>query len=587
MNRLNHFLIVVFFVVAALLTMNSGGQTSQPATQPAHSPVAADKFKAGVDLAPLETIAVHTSGRVKSFESFARSIMQEISGGRLINDQSPVFTYLDLMLHPDHYENEPLIYIKMKLMRVQIADGLYQSGDIPADARGRIIKSGLIAPNLMSLQPVRVLLAKWSSDLVRTAKKVEAIESAMTLSNPMVLGNILKSVPPVGVGSEAKAEDQPWRTMDELANASSMGGANAASEQAALQAWNELTQGWSNHDPEQVNAAAVSLANALGSVNPELYPATNRLEWERWYFKNSNMTWVWLIYALSAIFLIFHIVFHWKASHWLGMSVFLIAFGFHTFAVGLRWYVAGRWPNSNMFEAVTTAAWFGGCFAVLLEPFVRKMPVRGLVALGSAMASMTALMAVHFLPLTLSAGIGNMMPVLNDVWLYIHTNVIIFSYCLIFMAAISAGLYLIYRTSLWLRDIEGRTTHFARVGGAGSVIMTRPTGGSFLEGEKTSFGQVLDGVTMILMELSFVLLWTGIVMGAIWADHSWGRPWGWDPKEVFALNTFLIFAVLVHTRIKVKDKGLWTAFLAVIGCAVMLFNWIIINFTISGLHSYA
>ena len=92
---------------------------------------------------------------------------------------------------------------------------------------------------------------------------------------------------------------------------------------------------------------------------------------------------------------------------------------------------------------------------------------------------------------------------------------------------------------------------------------------------------------MLLMELSFVLLWAGIVMGAIWADHSWGRPWGWDPKEVFALNTFVIFAILVHVRLKSKDKGLWTAILAVIGCAVMLFNWIVINFVISGLHSYA
>jgi ABC-type transport system involved in cytochrome c biogenesis permease subunit len=92
---------------------------------------------------------------------------------------------------------------------------------------------------------------------------------------------------------------------------------------------------------------------------------------------------------------------------------------------------------------------------------------------------------------------------------------------------------------------------------------------------------------MLLMELSFVLLWAGLVMGAIWADHSWGRPWGWDPKEVFALNTFLIYVILIHVRIKTLDKGMWTAALAVIGCGVMLFNWIIINYTISGLHSYA
>ena len=83
------------------------------------------------------------------------------------------------------------------------------------------------------------------------------------------------------------------------------------------------------------------------------------------------------------------------------------------------------------------------------------------------------------------------------------------------------------------------------------------------------------------------VFWAGIGMGAIWADHSWGRPWGWDPKEVFALNTFIVFVVLIHVRMSSKDKGLWTALLAVIGCGVMLFNWIVINFVISGLHSYA
>jgi len=128
---------------------------------------------------------------------------------------------------------------------------------------------------------------------------------------------------------------------------------------------------------------------------------------------------------------------------------------------------------------------------------------------------------------------------------------------------------------------------YARVGGAGSLIITRPDGSAYLDRQKSTLGQVLDGATMVMMEVGFIMLWTGLCMGAIWADHSWGRPWGWDPKEVFALNTFIIFLLLVHVRLKVKDKGLWTAILAVIGAIVMVFNWVIINFAISGLHSYA
>jgi ABC-type transport system involved in cytochrome c biogenesis permease subunit len=179
-----------------------------------------------------------------------------------------------------------------------------------------------------------------------------------------------------------------------------------------------------------------------------------------------------------------------------------------------------------------------------------------------------------------------MMPVLHDVWLYIHTNVIIFSYCLIAMAAASALLYVGARIIKAFRGENG-SGDYARVGGAASLIMTAPDGGAYLARAKTSFAQVLDGTTMILLEMAFVFLWTGLVMGAIWADHSWGRPWGWDPKEVFALNTFLIFAVLVHARLKARDKGMWTAVLALIGCGVMIFNWVVINFTIAGLHSYA
>jgi ABC-type transport system involved in cytochrome c biogenesis permease subunit len=148
------------------------------------------------------------------------------------------------------------------------------------------------------------------------------------------------------------------------------------------------------------------------------------------------------------------------------------------------------------------------------------------------------------------------------------------------MAAVSALIYLVYR-------LGGGRAEYARVGGAGALILGDSGGGTDPSGPGNTVGGVLDGVTMVLMELAFIMLWAGLVMGAIWADHSWGRPWGWDPKEVFALNTFIILALLVHVRLKAQDKGLWTALLALAGFGVMLFNWIIINFFIVGLHSYA
>src|SRR5690606_3614775 len=152
-------------------------------------------------------------------------------------------------------------------------------------------------------------------------------------------------------------------------------------------------------------------------------------------------------------------------------------------------------PNSNMFEAVTTAAWFGGGGAILLELLARRAPMRNLFFLGSAVASMAALMAADFLPLSLTPAIGNMMPILNDVWLYIHTNVIIFSYVLIAMASVTATLYLLYR-------LGGGTRDYARAGGAGALLSMNDAAHALDAGtpaKKVTAGEVFDGATMVLL----------------------------------------------------------------------------------------
>jgi cytochrome c-type biogenesis protein CcsB len=523
-------------------------------------------FAREVDLKPLGRVAVYDEGRLKSFDSHASATMQFVSGPHQIDGNPHGFSYLDLMLRPNAYVHEAVIYVKNKPMRGEIAGVLGES--MTGEQAWAFTKSGMISEELLLDPRVQDLLDRKRRDLIRTAKAVQQIETGMFVKQPRVLERGLALVPPTG----ADATQRPWMTIEES------GQQTRTPELAA--AWGAFTQAWRDQDADSANGAAVRLASMLPQVNPELYPDQERLGWESWYFQANNMTWVWLVYLLSVVFLVMSLAYRWSGARWIGLGVFLMAFGLHTFALLLRWYVTGRWPNSNMFEAVTTSAWFGGCAAVIMEILVRRTPMRTLFALGSAVASMVALMCAHFMPIHLNANVSNMMPVLHDVWLYIHTNVIIFSYCLITMAAVSAGIYLIHR-------LGGGPADHVRVGGAGALILTRPTGEKYLAETGASVGQVLDGATMIMMELAFIMLWAGLVMGAIWADHSWGRPWGWDPKEVFALNTFIILALLVHTRLKVKDKGLWTALLALAGFGVMMFNWIIINFFIVGLHSYA
>jgi cytochrome c-type biogenesis protein CcsB len=551
------------------------------------------EFSKAVDLTSLGRIAVFGDGRLKSFGSHANAMVSVVSGPKKIAGQSAAFTYLDMMIRPEAYADADIIYVKNRQVREDIASVLEKSPGMAADIGERMKTfraTGLTSLGILQSPQLMPLFRKLESDLIKTAKQMDALSSAMNVADPRFLLSRLKIVPP-GSGSTS----EPWHGIEEVMFVPGKTAAPetflSASARGALDdidiklqaeiadAWRSMVNSWSRGDAAGVNAATAMLAELLPKVAPAIYPDQERLSWEQWYFVKDQLTQTWLVYMASLILLLLAFVYRWRPAFWLGLTVFAIAFGLQTFALLLRWYISGRWPNANMFEAVTTSAWFGGCGAIVIEWLVRRTSMRSLFLIGSAATSMVALMTAHFLPAYLDPNISNMMPVLHDVWLYIHTNVIIFSYVLIFMAAFSAACYLVWR-------VIGGGPAFARAGGAGAVVLAGvgPAGKAAV---KTSVGEVLDGVTMVLMELSFVLLWAGIAMGAIWADHSWGRPWGWDPKEVFALNTFLVFLVLVHIRLKVSDKGLWTAILAVLGAGVMLFNWIVINFVITGLHSYA
>ncbi len=545
----------------------------------------AEAFEQAIDLSPLDGVAVQTEGRIKSFSSFAQSQMAFVSGPRAINGQSAPFTYLDMLIRPEAYRDADVIFVKGAPVRAPIAQALVQADPALAERMEAFLKTGLISPTLLSRPALEPVIRALQADVLRTAKVMDAVRGAQTVMSPEYLLDRLRIVP-AGTGQAV----QRWSSMRDVMllaadpaavkaagiTTQPLEGIDPATQRACAGAWKALVEGWSNGNAAEVNRSVAALAQLLPTMNPAAYPDASRLQWESWYFANGNLSRIWLVYALSVVLLLLAIVYRWRTAMIAGLACFVCAFVLQSAALGLRWWISSRWPNTNMFEAVTTAAWFGGCAAIVLEIAMRRRAAAGIFALASGFASAVALMAAHFLPVQLNAQISNMMPVLHDVWLYIHTNVIIFSYCLIFMAAVSAAMYLVFR-------LAGGAAVFARVGGSGGAMAIAP--GQPLRGARLA--EVLDGVTMLLMKLSFVLLWAGIVMGAIWADHSWGRPWGWDPKEVFALNTFVVFAVLVHVRYRVKDKGLWTAILAVIGAGVMLFNWIVINFVITGLHSYA
>lgn len=671
----------------------------------AASPRDVSAFASQVDLSKIRLIAVQDvqDGRLKTFDSFARYTVQMITHDEDFGGQDPVFTYLDAMFRPSAYARRNWLYVKLAPVReaiIRAAGDAISEGDVEAIRRGK-----RVSPMLLRLPQVRRVLDELERDVRATGRAVEQLQNSAALADASILRSRLLILPVPGADPLAA-----WRGADALAGA---GGAPQDAAHAAVttapsipgldeplasdlaSAWRQLQTGWVAQDAGRVNEALARLAAALPQVEPRVYPPHRKLIVEHWYYASKKMTWGWLIYAFAAVCLLLAFVQRGRLSRRIGMAAFFVAFVLHTVSIGVRWYLAGRIPNANMFEAVMAAVWFGAALALVLEVWLRRRPMRNLFALGASVCAMAAMMCGQFMPVALNSNISNPMPILHTVWLKIHTNLIILSYALIGMAFVTALMYLVVRWVARRRRPDGSDARsgeglspaalydgrqeFRAVRPSGFVLperRTSPTGAVVtaalslvgagglawvLRGELTraaaamlafetagrtivfgaymlllvatilfgtpllvwlvtgvarivfgrdaaeldepacasdefpgrfpgrlrSMAAVLDGTTMILMELAFITLWVGIILGAAWADVSWGRPWGWDPKEVFALNTWIIFLILVHVRLKVQDKGLWTAVLAVAGFVVMMFNWIGVNFFIVGLHSYA
>lgn len=704
-------------------------------------------FVDSVDLEKFRLIAVQHEGRFKTFDTLARSVLRimsrkeklerSVAGSDKPVEQDAAFTYLDLMFNPGNYQNVRLLHVKEPEVRkalVSAARGRLDQATLDA-----ILKDGRVSMAFLQLPEVRAKLDELSRDIMRTAKKVQNLMNAAHYAQPQTLQSFMRVIPP----SRAESVQDRWYSIADLKFAApgdamhaglgggSLPGLDFGAQQTLSSEWSALGSAWKAGDAAKVNASLSSLADRLAGVAPHVYPPQRKLALEHWYYKYNKMMWSWAFYFAAFVLLLMGVVYRWPRATKAGVGFFVIGFALHTAACGIRWYLAGRIPNTNMFEAVTAAAWFGAAVAIFLElgPVVLKrvpggaamsfagvltvggfalwlgallvqgIPIdawqqwspvaiaamiigtvgsmglialavagrvarfRGLFLLVGSAAGMTALMCGQFMKVSLDSDIGRTMPVLNDLWLYIHVNMIIAGYALIGMAFVTAALYVVGRMltrpfadtqsvwawgllaigtvaipqAAWLPEVTIKTVisawapflivwamflvafiarlvwrkgaqqaHAAweglppvmagMVGGTsrltpGTVALSAPNPAAVQPAEaserREGLARIFDGATMLLLELSFIMLWTGIIMGAVWADHSWGRPWGWDPKEVFALNTWIIFLILVHVRLKVKDRELWTAVLAVIGTSVMMFNWVVVNFFIVGLHSYA
>ncbi len=230
-------------------------------------------------------------------------------------------------------------------------------------------------------------------------------------------------------------------------------------------------------------------------------------------------------------------------SSW-GTGIGLI---FHTIAIIIRFGKSGFAPMTNMYESLSFLVW------VLVFAFLIFERIYSLRSLGAVVLPVVfALMAFASSPI-IPKDVTPLVPALQSYWLALHVSFSLIGYAFFAIASGVGVIYLLEERFNWTKFSSSK----------------------------------LDDICYKAVAVGFpIFTLGGLIFGAIWAQKAWGRYWGWDPKEVWTLITWVVFALYLHTRLTWGWKGKRSAWIAVVGFVAALFTYFGVNYLLSGLHSY-
>jgi cytochrome c-type biogenesis protein CcsB len=301
------------------------------------------------------------------------------------------------------------------------------------------------------------------------------------------------------------------------------------------------------------------LKNYQHKYGAEVMPEDDKVEAEILYNKYDifKKLFSWYMYA-GLLMLFFVIVNIFNNSKWvkIGIKSFHIVvgllFALHTAGLIVRWYISGHAPWSNAYESVIYVGWATMFFGLAFGNRSK------LTVAAAAFVTSIVLMVAHWN--WTDPEIGNLVPVLNSYWLMIHVAVIVASY-----GPFTLGMILGLVSMLLMLSVNDKN--------------------------KAKVDLNIKEITYInemALTVGLVMLTIGNFLGGQWANESWGRYWGWDPKETWALVSIMVYAFVIHMRFVPALRGTWIFnFFSVLAFAAILMTYFGVNFYLTGLHSYA
>ena len=231
----------------------------------------------------------------------------------------------------------------------------------------------------------------------------------------------------------------------------------------------------------------------------------------------------------------------------------------------LRWIESAHFPLSNLYDSLLFLSW-GLIFLFIFLERRTKLDLLGIII------SPTILCIIAFTDFSLPEDLQKikpLVPALQSNWLLMHVTVMIFSYAALILGSLLSISYICYFYYLSRFSFLSSTINFQNK--------------NILDQGRLN---ILDNLSYRLIGFGFCFLTLGILSGAIWANETWGNYWSWDPKETWALITWLIFAIYLHTRLIHGFQGLKSAWIAFFGFIIIWVCYLGVNLLGKGLHSY-
>jgi len=533
-------------------------------------------FAAKVDAGALELLPVVYRGRVAILDTVARDQLDQMLRSHRVEGVPAVVAWLEIYFRAGQYADRPLLHVREKNMRGFLAEHL-DANTLPGFRAKRRIPPATLLDEEGWAALVRAGRAE--RDDIRRAGAIRSLRDALPLLSDrpefrvptdrlsvrysaFMATAVLRVVPgPAG---------QWWALENVFAAA-------AAQTQPALppiaSKWLAIQRAWRGRDAAEVNRLAGEVGRAFATDKADRCPPALARTLERIYNRTEHATFALAGFCVSLVLLIVAAASGARWARGLGLAIFSLSTLILAGAFVARWIVSGRgWllpPIMNQYEAVIGSAMLAAVLAVGLELASR----RNYFAVAAGLYAAVSLLSGLLFPEQMDPGMKAQHGILASPVMAVHVAVIIIGHALVGMTFFLSLTYL-------------GAVAVAGLGGPSA----RPSSPADLRGsEGLSTLAALDRCNLILAQLACWMVIAGTMLGAYWGDFAWGRWWGWDPKETWALITCLVYIAVLHVRFVTppRSRGLVTAIICLLGCLVMLFNWIGVNFFLAGKHSYA